>query len=68
MHAHLLKIFQCYQILYIMYNHHKQFLYYKCMKIVHALHILSAYTHKQVKVTSDEVDYVMVELLNFKWK
>lgn len=38
------------------------------MKIVHALHILSAYTHKQVKVTSDEVDYVMVELLNFKWK
>lgn len=51
-----------------MYNHHIQFLYYKYMKIVNALHILSAYTHRQVKVTSDEVDYVMVELLNFKWK
>lgn len=38
------------------------------MKIVNALHIFSAYTHRQVKVTSDEVDYVMVELLNFKWK
>lgn len=25
-------------------------------------------THRQIKVTNDEVDYVYAELLKFKWK